>query len=93
MNGSGDCDEVVRAVTARLPSGVAVRGAAVADKAWADGMASAGVRHFDLAEAPEPVSEIGTLVVPKPGKARPGRTNAGLRLGLAVEAGGGGAGG
>jgi hypothetical protein len=46
MNGSGDCDEVVRAVTARLPSGVAVWAAvwaaAVTDDASAAGMTSAG---------------------------------------------------
>jgi hypothetical protein len=42
MNGSGDCDEVVRSVTARLPSGVAVWVAAVTDDASAAGMTSAG---------------------------------------------------
>ena len=93
MNGSGDCDEVVRAVTARLPSGVAVWVAAITDEAWAAGMTSVGLRHFDLAEAPEPVGEIGALVVSKFGKARPSRTNVGLRLGLVVVAGRGGAGG
>jgi len=31
MNGTGDSDEVVRAVTARLPSGVTVKVEAVTD--------------------------------------------------------------
>ena len=56
-------------------------------------MTSVGLRHFDLAEAPETVGEIGALVVSKFGKARPSRTNVGLRLGLVVVAGRGGAGG
>ena len=44
MNGSGDCDEVVRAVGARLPSGGAVWVETVTDEAPADRMTSVGGR-------------------------------------------------
>jgi Trypsin-co-occurring domain 1 len=87
MNGTGDSDEVVRAVTALLPSGVAVKVEAVIDEASADGMTSVGLRHFDVAGALESVGEIGALVVSKLGKARPSKTTVELRLGFAVEAG------
>jgi len=87
MNGTGDSDEVVRAVTARLPSGVTVKVEAVTGEASADGMTSVGLRHFDMAEALESVGEIGALVVSKLGKAKPSKTTAELRLGFAVEAG------
>jgi hypothetical protein len=87
MNGTGDSGEVVRAVTARLPSGVAVKVEAVTDETSADGMTSVGLRHFDLADALEPVGEIGALVVSKLGKAKPSKTTVELRLGFAVEAG------
>jgi hypothetical protein len=87
MNGSGDSDEAVRAVTARLPSGMAVKVEAVTDETSADGMTSVGLRHFDLADALEPVGEIAALVVSKLGKARPSKTTVELRLGFAVEAG------
>lgn len=87
MNGTGDSDEVVRAVTAWLPSGAAVKVEAVTDEASADGMTSVGLRHFDMADALDSVGEIGALVVSKLGKARPSRTTVELRLGFAVEAG------
>jgi Trypsin-co-occurring domain 1 len=87
MNGTGDSDEVVRAVTARLPSGVAVKVEAVTDGASADGMTSVGLRHFDLADALDSVGEIGALVVSKLKKAKPSKTTVELKLGFAVEAG------
>ena len=87
MNGTGDSDEVVRAVTARLPSGVAVKVEAVTDEASADAMTSVGLRHFEMADALESVGEIGALVVSKLGKAKPSKTTVELKLGFAVEAG------
>ena len=87
MSGTGDSEEAVRAVTAWLPSGVAVKVEAVTDEASADGMTSVGLRHFDVADALESVGEIGALVVSKLGKARPSRTTVELRLGFAVESG------
>ena len=87
MNGNGDSDEAVRAVTAWLPSGVAVKVEAVTGEVSADGMTSVGLRHFDMAEALESVGEIGALVVSKLGKAKPSKTTVELRLGFAVEAG------
>ena len=87
MNGTGDSDEVVRAVTARLPSGVTVKVEAVTDEASADGMTSVGLRHFEVADSLESVGEIGALVVSKLGKARPSKTTVELRLGFAVESG------
>jgi Trypsin-co-occurring domain 1 len=87
MNGTGDSDEVVRTVTARLPSGVAVKVEAVTDGASADGMTSVGLRHFEMADALESVGEIGALVVSKLGKAKPSKTTVELKLGFAVEAG------
>jgi hypothetical protein len=87
MNDVGDSDEVVRAVTARLPSGVAVKVEAVTGEASADGMTSVGLRHFDMADALDSVGELGALVVSKLGKARPSKTTVELRLGFAVEAG------
>lgn len=86
MSGSGDSGEAVRAVTAWLPSGMAVK-VEVMDEAPADGMTSVGLRHFDMADALEPVGEIGALVVSKLGKAKPSKTTVELRLGFAVEAG------
>lgn len=83
MNGTGDSDEAVRAVTAWLPSGVAVKVEAVTD----DGMTSVGLRHFDVADALDSVGEIGALVVSKLGKAKPSKTTVELRLGFAVESG------
>jgi hypothetical protein len=87
MSGTGDSGEAVRAVTAWLPSGVAVKVEAVTDEASADGMTSVGLRHFDVADALESVGEIGALVVSKLGKARPSKTTVELRLGFAVESG------
>jgi hypothetical protein len=88
MNGTGDSGEVVRAVTARLPSGVAVKVEAVTDETSADGMTSVGLRHFDLADALEPVGEIGALVMSKVGKAKPSKTTVELtaRCGSAARA-------
>lgn len=87
MNGTGDSDEVVQAVTARLPSGVAVKVEAVTDGASTDGMTSVGLRQFDLADALDSVGEIGALVVSKLKKAKPSKTTVELKLGFAVEAG------
>ena len=87
MSGTGDSDEVVRTVTAWLPSGVAVKVEAVTDEASADGMTSVGLRRFDMADALESVGEIGALVVSKLGKARPSKTTVELKLGFAVESG------
>jgi hypothetical protein len=87
MNGAGDPTEVVRAVTAWLPSGVAVKVEAVTDEASADGMTSVGLRHFDVADALESVGEIGALVMSKLRKAGPSKTTVELKLGFAVEAG------
>jgi hypothetical protein len=87
MNGTGDSDQVVRAVTAWLPSGVAVKVEAVTDEASDDGMTSVGLRHLDVAGALESVGEIGALVVSKLGKARPSKTTVELKLGFAVESG------
>ena len=87
MNGTGDSGEVVRPVTARLPSGVAVRVEAVTDGASADGITSVGRRQFDLADALDSAGEIGALVVSKLKKAKPSKTTVELKLGFAVEAG------
>ena len=87
MNGTEDSDGVVRAVTARLPSGVAVKVEAVMDEASADGMTSVGLPHFDMADALDSVGEIGALVMSKLGKAKPSKTTVELKLGFAVEAG------
>ena len=87
MNGTGDSDEVVQAVTARLPSGVAVKVEAVTDGTSTDGMTSVGLRQFDLADALDSVGEIGALVVSKLKKAKPSKTTVELKLGFAVEAG------
>jgi Trypsin-co-occurring domain 1 len=87
MSGTGDSGEAVRAVTAWLPSGVAVKVEAVTDEASADGMTSVGLRHFEVADALESVGEIGALVVSRLGKARPSKTTVELRLGFAVESG------
>jgi hypothetical protein len=88
MNGAGDVDEVVRAaVTARLPSGVAVKVEAVTDTPSGDGMTSVGIRDLDLSGALDSVGEIGALVVSKLKKAKPSKTTVELHLGFAVEAG------
>jgi hypothetical protein len=87
MSGTGDSGEAVRAVTAWLPSGVAVKVEAVTDEASADGMTSVGLRHFEVADALESVGEIGALVVSRLGKARPSKTTVELKLGFAVESG------
>jgi hypothetical protein len=84
MNGDG-AGQVVRAVTARLPSGVAVKVEAATDSA--DGMTSVGLRDYDLSAALDSVGEIGSLVVEKLKAARPSKTTVELKLGFAVEAG------
>jgi len=63
MNGADDADMVMQTVTARLPSGVAIKVAAAADSA--DGITSVGLRDYDLDKALDSVSEIGSLVVEK----------------------------
>jgi hypothetical protein len=87
MNGTGDSDEVVRTVTAWLPSGVAVKVEAVTGEASADGMTSVGLRHLNVADALESVGEIGALVVSKLRRAKPSKTTVELKLGFAVESG------
>jgi hypothetical protein len=85
VDGARDTDRVVQAVTARLPSGVAVRVEAATDSA--DGMTSVGLRDYDLGAALDSVGEIGSLVVEKLKAARPSKTTVELKLGFAVEAG------
>jgi hypothetical protein len=77
---------VVRAVTARLPSGVAVKVEAAADESG-DGLTSVGLKDYDLSKALDSVGEIGALVVDKLKAARPSRTTVEFKLGFAVEAG------
>jgi len=60
---------------------------AVTDEASADGMTSVGLRQFDLADALDPVGEIGALVMSKLGKAKPSKTTVELKLGFAVASG------
>jgi len=85
MNGADAADMAVQAVTARLPSGVAVKVEAATDSA--DGMTSVGLRDYDLGSALDSVGEIGALVVEKLKAARPSKTTVELKLGFAVEAG------
>jgi hypothetical protein len=85
MNGAEGADLVTQAVTARLPSGVAVRVEAATDSA--DGMTSVGLRDYDLGGALDSVGEIGALVVEKLKAARPSKTTVELKLGFAVQAG------
>lgn len=85
MNGADNADKVVRAVTARLPSGVVVKVEAATDSA--DGMTSVGLRDYDLDKALDSVGEIGSLVVEKLKTAKPSKTTVELKLGFAVEAG------
>lgn len=85
MNGADGSGKVVQAVTAKLPSGVAVRVDAATDSA--DGIMSVGLRDYDLSEALDSVGEIGSLVVEKLKAARPSKTTVELKLGFAVEAG------
>ena len=85
MNGGDDADAVVHAVTARLPSGVAVRVETAGSSA--DGMESVGLHDYDLSTALDSVGEIGSLVVEKLKAARPSKTTVELKLGFAVEAG------
>jgi hypothetical protein len=85
MNGDDGADQVVQAVTARLPSGVAVKVDAAADSA--DGMTSVGLRDYDLGKALDSMGEIGALVVEKLKAAKPSKTTVELKLGFAVESG------
>jgi len=86
MNRSDDAEQVVRAVTAQLPSGVAVR-VQIADDGSGDGMTSVGLRDLDLDKALDSVGEIGALVVDKLKAARPSKTTVEFKIGFAVEAG------
>ncbi len=85
MNGAEEADQVVQAVTARLPSGVAVKVEAAADSA--DGLTSVGLKDYDLGKALDSVGEIGALVVDKLKAAKPSKTTVQLKLGFAVESG------
>ncbi len=85
MNGADGAGPIVRAVSARLPSGVAVKVEAAADSA--DWMTSVGLRDYDLGGAMDSVGEISALVVEKLKAARPSKTTVELKLGFAVEAG------
>jgi hypothetical protein len=87
MHEAGDTDEAVVVITARLPSGAAVRVEAVADSADGDGMTSVGLRGFELADALDSVGEIGSLIVAKLRQAKPAKTTVELKIGFAVEAG------
>ena len=87
MNDAGDSDKAVEVVTARLPSGVAIKVEAVTDSAAGDGMTSVGLANLKLADALETVGEIGSLVAEKLRQARPSKTTVELKIGFAVEAG------
>jgi Trypsin-co-occurring domain 1 len=88
MNGAGmnGAEKVSSVVTARLPSGAAVR-VEVAGSGAGDGMTSVGLRDLDLDRALDAVGEIGSAVVEKLRAAKPTRATAELKLGFAVEAG------
>jgi hypothetical protein len=86
MNGSDDAGQVAKAVTAQLPSGVAIR-VEVADDGSGDGMGSVGLRDLDLDKALDSVGEIGALVVEKLKAARPSKTTVEFKIGFAVESG------
>jgi Trypsin-co-occurring domain 1 len=83
---NGTDENVLSAVTARLPSGVPVR-VEVAGLDASDGMTRAGLRESGLSAGLDSVSEIGSLVVDKLKAARPATATAELRPGFAVEAG------
>jgi hypothetical protein len=85
MNGIDDSDGVVRTITAKLPSGAAVKVEAATDSS--DGMTSVGLRDLDLSGALDSVGEIGSLVVETLKAAKPSKTKVELKLGFAVEAG------
>jgi len=85
MNGTDDADNVVQAVTAKLPSGAIVKVDAATDSA--DGLTSVGIRDYDLDKALDSIGEIGSLVVEKLKAAKPSKTTVQLKLGFAVEAG------
>jgi hypothetical protein len=87
MNDAGKSDKAVEVVTARLPSGVAIKVEAVTDSASGDGMTSVGLANLKLADALETVGEIGSLVAEKLRQARPSKTTVELKIGFAVEAG------
>jgi hypothetical protein len=85
--GAGDDDRAVAVITAKLPSGAAVKVEAVGDSAAGDGMTSVGLKDLRLADALESVGEIGALILSKLEKAKPAKTTVELKLGFAVEAG------
>jgi Trypsin-co-occurring domain 1 len=85
MNRADDTGQVMQAVTARLPNGVAVKVEAAASSE--DGMTNVGLRDYDLGEALDSVGAIGALVVEKLKAAKPSKTTVELKLGFAVEAG------
>lgn len=89
MNGAGDSSGIVRAVTARLPSGSEVKVEAVTGGESGDGMTSVGLKdkNLDLSTVLDSVGEIGSLVVSKLKQAGPSKATAELRLGFAVESG------
>jgi hypothetical protein len=78
MNGADDGERAIAAVTAKLPSGVAVRVEAATDSD--DGMTSVGLRDSDLSEALDSVGEIGSLVLDKLKKACRRRQRCSSRL-------------
>lgn len=83
---NADAENMTRAVTARLPSGAAVR-VEVAATESNDGLTSVGLRDLDLGDALDSVSEIGSLVVEKLKAACPDRATVELRLGFTIETG------
>lgn len=87
MNGAGNTDDVVQTVTAKLPSGVAIKVEAVTGRDSNDGMTNVGLKDLDLSTALDSVGEIGSLVVAKLRQAKPSKTTVELKLGFAVESG------
>ena len=62
MSDADDNDDVLQTVTAKLPSGLAVKVEAVGSDS-SDGMTTAGLKDLDLSVALDSVGEIGSLVV------------------------------
>jgi hypothetical protein len=87
MNGAFDNDDVLQTVTAKLPSGVAVKVEAVMGRDSSDGITSVGLKDLDLSAALDSVGEIGSLVVSKLRQAKPSKTTVELKLGFAIESG------
>ena len=63
MSDADDNDDVLQTVTAKLPSGLAVKVEAVVGSDSSDGMTTAGLKDLDLSAALDSVGEIGSLVV------------------------------